>query len=170
MKTKSSLIIPVIVLALVLAGSGVWWWLIQKEVTATLTSQESISLSVATQESLLLATRIIDRETAGTASLFKYFPAAGQEVDTLERLEAVATKVPVTLSILSAQPDPGGVSVNLEARGSFSALYHYLELIEQMDLYLVFEQVNLRQASGDEDGGPIFWILETTIRAPLLKN
>lgn len=162
----------ILIFLLLIAAGGVagFWRLINKETEVIANHKATIKEIMSTQDGVIFTTRSIGGEADSSSNLFKYFPALGQEVVTLERLEDLAKEGPVSLSIVSAQPNNEGVTVNLEARGSFPALYHYLRLLEQMDLYLVFEQTDLRQVSedGEDSGGE--WLLESTINIPTIKN
>ena len=97
---------------------------------------------------------LLEDVAAERTALDAHFARSTNVVPFLDSIEELARKVGADPEVVSVDPAPSGaeLGVTARARGSFGAVYKFLELLENSPYELEFTTVDIQKISGDKAG------------------
>lgn len=168
MKSKlHAMIIGMVMLALLTVFIGVYSYLYlqikYKNTKASILIQE-IKEETTKQEELARLKRTISATNADREKLSSHFVLGSKAVGFLETIEGYGKTARTTLSITTADIDTehNTFKITLIAKGTFTEVYHYLQLLENTPYQFQFNKITFDHGSattGTEAGAPSVWNL-----------
>ena len=157
------LVIAIDLIALLALAGGIWYGLHAQERYRELLLEKSASnLEVAQEtdwQNLLAET--VDERAALRASLI----SPETLPNFIDQLETLATSAGAELTLNSVTPadKTHRLQIALTARGSFSQLWHYAALLEQLPTQLAFTQVTFSRQGVEEQKKAPNWQLQVSL-------
>ncbi|MEK7650835.1 MAG: hypothetical protein AAB364_03155 [Patescibacteria group bacterium] len=157
------LVIAIDLIALLALAGGIWYGLHAQERYRELLLEKNVANLEASQETdwqAMLAETVTARQALHDSLISA--DALPEFIDQLETL-ATSTGTELTLNSVTPADKTSKLKIALTAKGSFSQLWHYAALLEQLPTQFTFTQVTLSRQGVEENKKAPEWQLQASL-------